>query len=358
MIVSGNSGIVTNGVCWSHDDCSSLPSPFNPLGTDDLITLAVTGTSNNVHGSSYDTSHVNTPNSLTPSSSSRSPFDNNNCDDEDNCKDLDSGSGDGDLDTDNNNNNGWDKKNEDDLIDKGGSRSGSSTIKPFDPWPTSITFSFPTPTFYPPSFHPPQVINYYQQSTTEDFSQILHTSKPIPPPEETITVGSVEQSYRPKTTRPSIRPAIVDVPKPSRPLNRDPKGSGSGTSTPATPTYAAPDRTALLIGLIAVLIIVIVVIAPLFLYVRIKYKDSLQLNGQALLNGTIGKNGIPNGYQFVHVPGSNRLMTVDGRTMVPVQHVQASQQHINVSGMDPVRAVGLGTCGPPTLKRNKDEWYV
>lgn len=356
MIVSGNSGIIPNGVCWSHDDCSSLTSPLNPLGTDDLITLSVTGSSNNVHGSNYDTSNVHLP------SSSRSPFDNNNCDDEDNCKpDLDSGSGDGDLDMESNNNHGWDKKDEDDLIDKEGSRSGSSgssTIKPFDPWPTSITFSFPTPTLYPPSFHPPQVINYYQQSTTEDFSQILHTFKPIPPPKDTITSGSVEQSYRPKTLRPSIRPAIVDVPKPSRPLNRDPKGSSSGPSTPATPTYAAPDRTALLIGLIAVLIIVIVIIAPLFLYVRIKYKDSLQVNGQALLNGTIGKNGPPNGYQFVQVAGPNRLMAVNGRTMVGVHHVQAPPQHVNISAMDPVRAVGLGTCGPPTLKRNKDEWYV
>lgn len=359
MIVSEAArGVInSNGVCWSHDDCSSLTTPFNPLGTDDLITLSVTGSSarSPPAGSSHDTSSG----SLTPSSS-RDPY-SADCDDEDDerCRDnVDSGSGDGDSDSDKGN--GWDKKDEDLIDNESKSKSsGSSTIRPFDPWPTSITLSFPTPTLHPPSYHHPSVINsYHYQSTTEDFSQILHTFKPIPP-DDTISVGMIEQSYRPKASRPTVRPAIIDVPKPSKPHGRDPKGSIAPKSTLPTPTYAAPDRTALLIGLIAVLIIVVVVIAPLFLYVRIKYKSSLQMNGPALLNG-VGKSGAPNGYQFVPVPGANgTLMTVDGRQVVSVRHVPpAPIQHVNVSALDPVRAVGLGTCGPPTLKRKKDEWYV
>ena len=392
MIISGggNSETLPSGICWSHDDCSSLPS-LNPVGTDDLITLSVTGDPNSGSQSSIHNHGAisTTPNSLTPVSS-RSPF-HRDCDDEDEIG-CEAGSGDEGFNPDKDGGKGnWDSEKDEHFPSVGSSAISSTS----NPWPTSVSFSFPSPTLYPSSSFPSPPINSYpinsyptnpyyptsQSSTTEDFSQILHTFKPIPPEEDPVspsTVESIEQKYRPKTFRPSLRPAIIDVPKPSKPLSKGSNSgvsnsgvsnsgvSNSGVSTPSTPTHVAPDRTALLIGLITILIIVIVVIAPLFLYVRIKYKDSLNvvnghalLGGQTLLNGN-SKSAPSGGYQLVSVPGPNGtavMATMDGR-MVGVHHVQGTPQHVNVSAMDPVRAVGLGTCGPPTIKRKKDEWYV
>lgn len=381
LIISGggNSGSLSSGVCWSHDDCSSLPS-LNSLGSDDLITLSVTGDpKGGSQGSVYNHGGISTtPNSLTPVSS-RSPF-HRDCDDEDEIG-CEAGSGDEGFSPDKDGGN-WDSEKDEHFPSVGSSAISSTS----NPWPTSVSFSFPSPTLYPPSSFPSPTINSYpinpypinsyptnpyystsHSSTTEDFSQILHTFKPIPPEEDPVspsTTESTEQKARPKTSRP----AIIDVPKPSKPLSKGSSSgvSNSGVSTPSTPTHVPPDRTALLIGLITILIIVIVVIAPLFLYVRIKYKDSLNvvnghalLGGQTLLNGN-SKSAPPGGYQLVSVPGPNGtavMATMDGR-MVGVRHVQGTPQHVNVSAIDPVRAVGLGTCGPPTLKRKKDEWYV
>lgn len=394
LIISGggNPGTLPSGVCWSDDDCSSLPS-LNPFGTDDLITLSVTGDPKSGSQNSIQNPGAisSTPNSLIPLSS-RSPF-HRDCDDEDEIG-CEAGSGDEGFNPDKDGGKGirnWDSEKDENFPNVGSSAISSTS----NPWPTSVSFSFPSPTPFPSLSFPSSPTKSYpidsfystfHSSTTEDSSQILYTSKPIPPEEDPVspsTVESTEQKHRPKMFRPPLPPAIVDVPKRPKPLSKESNSgvsnsgapnsgvsnsgiSNSGVSTPPTPTHVAPDRTALLIGLITILIIVIVVIAPLFLYVRIKYKDSLNvvnghalLGGQALLNGN-SKRAPPGGYQLVSVPGPNGtavMATMDGR-MVGVHHVQGTLQHVNVSTMDPVRAVGLGTCGPPTLKRKKDEWYV
>lgn len=154
-----------------------------------------------------------------------------------------------------------------------GSASGESVPDVRNPLPLvppSPAFSWPSP----PGIYATTSKSTLTTSTTttdsyEDNS-ILYTFKPIPPPDPPPTY----ESYRPKPPpRPTGRPVIVDVPKVQRYNPQLPRDLKQPTATNVH-LQGSADKTAMIIGLIAVIIIIIVIVAPLILFLKVRYRNN------------------------------------------------------------------------------------
>ncbi|KAI1286229.1 Neurexin-1 [Halotydeus destructor] len=224
---------------------------------------------------------------------------------------------------------------EDNMCDFEGSGSSPNSVKtPLMPdYSTPTTSRRPQPAHRWPKLTPAPTFDSFDKfyavttqrplSTLVDYDQkmYVYTSRPIPPPE----APPVHHTFRPSPTKPTGRPVIVNVPKPQSPhqstsLKDNTKMSKVKPTGPmAGPT---PDKPALIIGLIAMLIITIVVIAPFILFFR-----SREVIGQTML---IANNLPANG---------NMLITADQA----ISRNQAYNQQ------------AISRCEP---KKSSDEWFV
>ena len=218
---------------------------------------------------------------------------------------------------------------------------------PSGPYPVQVTFR-PLSHSTPPTYIYVPVVA--RTSTTQVYdNSILYTFKPIPPPDDPPPI----QSYRPRPTRPTGRPVIVDVPKPQIPSSRDPNsnhfGGAKNQITSVSTNKAAADQTALIIGLVAVLIIIIVIVAPLILFlVKIRYR-----------NGSQFVNFAPQS-QPLMVSKSVRFADPATPTPPPVASITGSY-HQSITSCPPI-GIDTGSLmsanSTPVHGKDHKEWYV
>lgn len=223
------------------------------------------------------------------------------------------------------------------------------------PWPRNRPLPMPpTPSYGRPYYAQPSP----PSTTPEEVDRtILFTSRPIPP--AIVAYPGSRQYQQPRASpppRPTGRPVIVDVPKPSIPhhnqnQNKDKERSKHGVkptvTTHTTYSKSSADRTALIIGLIAVILIVIVIIAPIIVFIKVKYRS----NGtcKTIDDRTLNKN-----YQFAPVSGMPQMLA-NANGSGSMNHLTGSVAGTMPRGQPPGEYKQA-----PKLPNKKDlkEWYV
>lgn len=209
-------------------------------------------------------------------------------------------------------------------------------------------------------------------TTTTPSTRQETTTRTRPPPKTTpyIDPRDLEQSYRPRVhpSRPNNRlPEINEVPKPGIKKQAGFYGSSSDTrprergnhQVNRTATFSTVDRTALVIGLIATIIIVIVFVFPVLLFARLRMMD---MPAAAPTSQMIySHSGLTTGHKAAPliVSDSSSLFHPSAITY-QTQQLQHNQleHHLHES-----HAANLISNAGPTsiLKKKKDsghEWYV
>lgn len=324
--------------CWDDEDCNSYSTPAD--SGDDLITPQMVILSTRkpyaVIDRGFQTSTVKP--------SVHRPYPNSGCRDDEDCFE---GSGDGD--------------DEDDEVERTKSTKLGESVVPGKP---AITYSWPglkTPS--PTPFYARPAV----PTTPYEDKSIMFTSKPIPPSEDVIS--SLErQTIKPRPSlppRPSGPRVIIDVPKPSMPHrerdkvqsspppSRHPHTTTSPVSTFNKSSSANPQRTALVISVIALIIIVIVILAPVIVFFRVRYRNSS------------GPKSIDNrkNYQFDPVSSGVPPLLLNPNAAGSVTHLNVVNPVSMAAGLsvDIKQSQGHpgGLPGGPTLQqKNLKEWYV
>lgn len=283
-------------------------------------------------------------------------------------------------------------------IGQTGQRAGKRPSYPYD--------SDSTPTYVRPHQPPPS-------TAWEDDKSILYTSKPIPP-SDPVTPWPVMPKPRPTAPRPTGPRVIVDVPKPVIP-SKGSTSAGSGGIKPGSPTggkrdrdtdkgsrgrtpsvisttntsvynKSAADRTALVIGLVAAILIIIVIVAPLIVFCKVRLRGAVG-KGQLLTTMSSGDRTMyqpfvqpttvnasypftPTAHPTAHPPTQPRLLPASitsaslghGLLSTPATGIYG-QTGTGLYGTVPGGQGGYGTIGGAqsgTLPKKKDnrEWYV
>lgn len=353
LIISGD-----GPACWDDEDCNSYSTPAD--SGDDLITPQMVYLSTRKPYSAVDRGFHTSTNR--PSSGHHlhggSQYPASGCRDDEDCFE---GSGDGrgdDDDEDDDQSNGSNGRlgSRNQVVGGGSSVSGKPAIS--YSWP-GLKTPLPTP-FYA---RPPVPTTPYEDKS------IMFTSKPIPPSEDVIS--SLErQTIRPRATvppRPSGPRVIIDVPKPSIPHREREKQLSSIVSPspsrhyPATTispvstfnksTSASPQRTALVISVIALIIIVIVILAPVIVFFSKRYRSA---------SGAKSIDSRNKNYQFDPVTSGVPPLLLNPNAAGSVTHLNVVNP-VNVSSGLPIdiKQSAGGLPGGPTLQqKNLKEWYV
>ena len=315
LIVSGD-----GAGCWDDEDCSAFTT--DQAASDDLITPRL------VMVSPRPPYNPVQPGFRTSTARPRSPA--STCSDDEDCLE---GSGDG--------SNGDD---DDDEEEEDRRRSSTTLRPPHHQSGPSISYSWP-------GLRTPAPTPYYARpavATPFEDKSIMFTSKPIPP-DDPATGESVSERPRPALPpRPTGPRVIIDVPKPSimphhHRIEKEKTTAPSGPRHPpslsggSTFNKSSADKTALVIGVIAVIIILIVIVAPAIVYVRVRYRPAVPKSIDNRHN-----------YQFNSVSGTPHILTAN--PVGSVSHLPSGPA-VAVTG-DFKQATLLPS------KKDLKEWYV
>ncbi|XP_053210918.1 uncharacterized protein LOC128394602 [Panonychus citri] len=213
--------------------------------------------------------------------------------------------------------------------------SSSSSSPPFYPL-SSTTVSTTTiwtpwtgPNYIRPSPSPEEPIIDYEEP-------VPRTPRPMPPP-LAIPPRPYPTTKLRLPTRPTGTPPIINVPLPVIPTS---PAEEKGKTKPTLITHkSSADTTAMIIGLIAIVLIVIVIVTPLFLFLKVRYRS-----GPAYKTESTSKN-----FRFLPVA-----------TGAPTLLTSASQStHLAGPLLEGSTVVHKGT-KVTTNGKKKDgmEWYV
>ena len=309
--------------CWDDEDCTTYPTEVG--SGDDLITPKVTHILRSTPHPRQ--ASVTTPRYHANAGGGGKARGNNQCDDDEDCVE---GSGSDDDNT----------------------PRPSYSISTSPPWPGNRPLPMPpttSPTYERPPFIYPTPPPAPPTPRTEEVDRsILFTSKPIPPAVPVYPNGRNYPAPRPSPPpRPTGRPVIVDVPKPVIPTHvkeQREKEKPKPTTTYTTYNKSSADRTALIIGLIAVILIVIVIIAPIIVFIKVRYRTGSACKTVDERN----KN-----YQFAPVTA-----TPPTTLLTTAQNGASSVSHLN--GASSMTAVNEYNKQASKLPKKKDlkEWYV
>lgn len=185
-----------------------------------------------------------------------------------------------------------------------------------------------TPGYVRPFSHPEIPL---QPTKNYEDNSILYTSKPIPPALPPNYIG-IPHTVRPSPPpRPAGPPVIVQVPIPDIPLK-----AKENLKPTTTYTKSSADRTAMVIGLIAIILIVIVIIAPLIVFIKVRYRT-----------GTAFKVEETKNFHFTPVAGTPVLLGPSpGSHQTQLNGTASKSQNMEQKA--------------PKLPKKKDlkEWYV
>lgn len=359
--------------CWSDSDCFNFISslPIGVSNSDDLISPFVTRVTDTsqltVDRDAYPVSE-SPPHSATsavterpilPSSSSPRPCSDD--EDEDCYEEIGSG--------DRINQEEGDDEDDDERLQEANERakasastspaSATSTLQPpinefyeFKPWITSTVYSVTTSGVEVGKVIRPH--QHHQVSTIEP-REVEQTYRP--------TIQSASSSRWPSASKPILSKtgSIVDVPKPpERRKNKTtapPAISENSFKNPSvkpvtSTSFTSVDRTALVIGIIASIIIIIVFVAPIILFTKIRMIDpsmtgtyffthSAPASGDATYNSAVN-NGNGSLTACTAVPSSS-FTCKNGAVSSPYHQVIQQQQQASPSVHGQLNSSGTAT---------------